>query len=579
MDTYESRRRQKAANRARERQLARQRRRDTAMATPREQRENETPASHVAVEESPVRVAWQRFSLWIRDAFWYLRHNPTSWKIGAGLVVAFVAIFILSHVLTGRIFPNVWALGLNLGGKTVEEASAALAEHWANDYRLTLAVDNEVHAQVAPVDLGLRIDAMAMAEAAKGAGLSGIPFGALIEPTISLDYMAAEAFMLARAQEINYPPFNAGFKWENGQVIGVRGADGRELNVSATLERVQSTLLEIVRTRRLNLLTLPIPPEYIDPEPVLAQARAVTSKPFTFTSYDPFSDTTSTWATQPENVVKWLQAGGDRLLVREDSFKDFITVLNDTINSGDSLRYIDYTEAITVVQNAIGEQQTSVTLRYRYRPQVYTVERGDTAYRIARKTGVPFFKLLEVNPDRELSELYPGDQINLPPRDVTLPQMPVAHKRIVVNLNSQQLYAFENGELKFQWRISSGRSDAPTSPGTYQILNHDELAVGSSFTLCSADTCGQWKMHWFMGIYEVQPGLVNGFHGAVELPNGAYLGGGNVDYPSTFGCIMSLNDLAKQLYDWAEVGTMVEVISNEYLPQSELGRRVWNQEI
>jgi hypothetical protein len=77
-----------------------------------------------------------------------------------------------------------------------------------------------------------------------------------------------------------------------------------------------------------------------------------------------------------------------------------------------------------------------------------------------------------------------------------------------------------------------------------------------------------------MGIYEVLPGLVNGFHGAVELPNGAYLGGGNVSSPSTFGCIMSLDELAKQLFDWAEVGTMVEIISGEYEPRSELARSV-----
>ena len=24
-------------------------------------------------------------------------------------------------------------------------------------------------------------------------------------------------------------------------------------------------------------------------------------------------------------------------------------------------------------------------------------------------------------------------------------------------------------------------------------------------------------MNWFMGVYEVRPGLMNGFHGAVEL--------------------------------------------------------------
>ncbi len=579
METYDPRRKQRETNRARARQEARQRRREGAMAVPRARRAAE-PAPHVAESEPPKLSQYARATqVWLRDALWYLRHNPNTWKISGGVMAATFALFILSHVLTGRIFPNVWALGVNLGGKTIEEATAALNTYWADEYRLTLSVDGEVLGQVAPSELGLRIDARAIAEAAKGAGLSGIPFGTLIEPTVVLDYMSAERFMLAQAQAVNTLPFDAGFAWENGQVVGVRGKDGRELNVSAMLERVQATLADIVRTRRLNLLTTPIPPAFVDPEPLLPQARAITSAPFTFSGYDPFSDTTSTWATQPEHVVKWLQVGAGGLVVREDAFKAFVKIMNDTIAANDPARYVDYEEARAVIQDAISQQRNSVTLRYRYRPQVYTVQRGDTAYRIARKTGVPFFKLVEVNPDRDLEQLYPGDQINLPPRDVTLPQIPIPNKRIVVNLDTQQLYAFENGQLKFHWRISSGRPSAPTSPGTYQILNHDELAIGSSYTLCSADTCGQWKMHWFMGIYEIQPGLVNGFHGAVELPNGTYLGGGGVDYPSTFGCIMSLNELAKELYDWAEVGTMVEIISSEYPPQSELGRKVWNNQV
>ena len=79
-------------------------------------------------------------------------------------------------------------------------------------------------------------------------------------------------------------------------------------------------------------------------------------------------------------------------------------------------------------------------------------------------------------------------------------------------------------------------------------------------------------MAWFMGVYEVVPGLMNGFHGAVLLPNGGYLGGGGVYEPTTFGCIMSVDKWARQLYEWAEIGTMVEIISEEFAPESELAK-------
>ena len=35
---------------------------------------------------------------------------------------------------------------------------------------------------------------------------------------------------------------------------------------------------------------------------------------------------------------------------------------------------------------------------------------------------------------------------------------------------------------------------------------------------------------------------------------------------------MSLNSKAKELYDWAETGTVVEIVSDEFAPESDLGR-------
>jgi lipoprotein-anchoring transpeptidase ErfK/SrfK len=219
-----------------------------------------------------------------------------------------------------------------------------------------------------------------------------------------------------------------------------------------------------------------------------------------------------------------------------------------------------------------------IGLRIRYQPQTYAIERGDTGFRIARKTGIPFYLIQEANPqiDWEKDLLIVGQTISLPSRDVTMPKLPLQNKRIVVDLDRQMLYAYENNQLVFSWAISSGQDNAPTSPGIYQILNHNETAYGSSSTLCDAAglVCGQWEMSWFMGIYEVQPGLVNGFHGAVLLPNGNYLGGEyNVGAPYTFGCVMSQDSNAKLLYDWAEVGTVVEIISSEYAPMSDLAQQ------
>ena len=167
-----------------------------------------------------------------------------------------------------------------------------------------------------------------------------------------------------------------------------------------------------------------------------------------------------------------------------------------------------------------------------------------------------------------------GDKVQIPSRDVIIPEDPVPHKRIIIDLETQWLVGFENGNLAFDWAISSGRETAPTYPGIFQILTHDQIAFGGSFALCdeAGTNCNQWEMAWFMGIYEVVPGLMNGFHGAVLLPNGNLLGGGGVYEPTTFGCIMSLDKNARLLFDWADPGTMVEIISEEFAPESDLAR-------
>ena len=66
-----------------------------------------------------------------RDALWYVQHN-TYILIGLiGLVVLVVGLFLGTHVFGGRVFPNVWSLGVDVGDMTVDEAASALQTKWA----------------------------------------------------------------------------------------------------------------------------------------------------------------------------------------------------------------------------------------------------------------------------------------------------------------------------------------------------------------------------------------------------------------------------------------------------------------
>lgn len=524
--------------------------------------------SQIKVITAPLRIFWQ-------DAIWYLRRNRL---LMAGLVLLpflLFGIYLGTYTFSNRIFPNVWILGINVGGMNADEASLMLSRMWAQDTRLSL-VDGNRSWTASPAQIGLQIDGAATVEQAKAVGMSGIPFGYNITPVMRLDFLTAQNYLLDLTEQSNTLPRNASFSWEDEQFIGLQGADGRFLDVPTTMGVLESSLSTFAQSRTLDLVMTTMPPDTRDPEPFLTQAQAFASKPFVIRGFDPFSDEHFAWSTDRDTLTSWLEVGTEGLALRDDVFANFVNAQTQSLQTNDPNRYIELIDSIEKMEEAISGDFNEMTVRVRYRPFEHTVVSGETAYSIARKNGVSFYQLELVNPGRELDVLNVGDTVNIPSPDLMLPLDPIPNRRIVVNLRTQSLGVFENGEMIRTWSIASGMDRAPTSPGIFQILSHEPLASGGSFELCSDMGCAQWQMYWFMGIYEAVPGLVNGFHGWVELPNGGLLGDGNVGRPATYGCVMSEQEPAQWLYDWATEGTVVEIISGEFPPRSTLAEQLWN---
>lgn len=553
-------------NKARERQMARKRRKEEAT---RAQRERRPRAS------KPANSTRERLQLMLNEALWYARQQGIA--RGAVIVAAVLAVlYILTLLFSPNIYPNVVVMDVNIGRMNSAQAAATLREAWISDVTITVIADGETVDTVRPQQLGLTLDENATVEAAQDLGFR---FGFVktpLAPVVMLDdngYLTVQDYLLDMTASINEAAYNAGFVWEGDALVGIEGRNGRLLDIAPTLAALRSNPAAVVEFGQWEVSVSPVYPDVADPTPYLDQARAYTEIPFSMKGYDPYTDDTVTWAADRNTVTSWLEVGLRGLTLREEVFAPYIERQIDSLNDGDNqVRYLNVEETMTKVRNAIESNTPEVMLRVRYRPQEYIVEAGDTASKIARKTGIPFYMIEQQNPGRDLNVLSIGDTLNMPTRDVTMPNDPVSNKRIVVDLQKQELWAFQNGQIVFNWEISSGQATAPTSPGIYQILSHAETASGSSFTLCDDIGCGQWEMYWFMGVYEVVPGLMNGFHGAVLLPNGAYLNGGATGYPSTFGCVMSQNDQAQSLYEWAEIGTVVEIISDEFEPMSNIAQ-------
>ena len=176
---------------------------------------------------------------------------------------------------------------------------------------------------------------------------------------------------------------------------------------------------------------------------------------------------------------------------------------------------------------------------------------GETFSSIGYDYGIPYPWIQQANPDVG-DALRVGQQITIPSPDLLLPLPVVENKRIVVSLSQQRMWAYENGQLKWDWPVSTGIDSSPTAPGVFQIQSHEENAYAANWDL--------W-MPQFMGIYRPVPtsDFMNGFHGFPTRNGVNLLWTNSIGRRVTYGCILVSNDNIALLYPWAEEGVVVDV--------------------
>ena len=132
------------------------------------------------------------------------------------------------------------------------------------------------------------------------------------------------------------------------------------------------------------------------------------------------------------------------------------------------------------------------------------------------------------------------------PQDATAASL--GGKYIVVSISDQHLLAYENDQVIFSFVASTGMRNS-TRVGNFSILDKIDSAYGSTWDI--------WMPDW-MGIYYSST-LENGIHALPILPDGNRLWAGYLGIPISFGCVVLGTDEAQQLYNWAEIGTPVEI--------------------
>jgi lipoprotein-anchoring transpeptidase ErfK/SrfK len=139
-------------------------------------------------------------------------------------------------------------------------------------------------------------------------------------------------------------------------------------------------------------------------------------------------------------------------------------------------------------------------------------------------------------------------QVQDPYSDEPSPASYNGNKYILVDISDQHMYVYEADALVYSWVISTGMNNA-TRVGTFSVLNKIPNAYGATWNI--------WMPNW-LGIYWAGS-LQNGIHALPILPNGATLWEGYLGVPISYGCVVLGTYEAQVLYDWAEVGTVVEI--------------------
>lgn len=486
------------------------------------------------------------------------------------LGVFFLAVALLAGVgIVGVLFygsdvilPGVVAGSVPVGGRSTGDARVALQAEW-NTHTIVLQ-NGEVVRTYSPTELGFILDTQATVETAheQGRSLEGlgdlfetITKGQALAPVWYFSPVQAERTLESLALQVDVLPVNASVAFVDGVAVAVVSRPGRELDIETTLANLQSNAQQVFVSGQAGLVMTTIEPSFVDATLMVAQANEMLTRPVFIHAYDPITDETHDWAITPAEWSDWLTLSfnpsdleaGISWTVDEVMVRDYVRILSDKLVVG---RYLDTTTAkLAIVDTILGEPQT-VNLRVYHEAQTHVVQAGETLSSIAYTYGMPYPWLQHNNPG--VDTLAVGQTVLIPSPDDLVPLAVVENKRIVISIADQRMWAYEEGQLLWEWVISTGIEESPTSPGVFQIQSHEENAYAGNWDL--------W-MPYFMGIYRPVPTIdfMNGFHGFPTRNGSNLLWTGNLGAPVTYGCILVDTDNAVALYEWGEEGVIVEV--------------------
>jgi len=122
-------------------------------------------------------------------------------------------------------------------------------------------------------------------------------------------------------------------------------------------------------------------------------------------------------------------------------------------------------------------------------------------------------------------------------------------KRIEIDISKQHFYAWLGDTLVYSFPTSTGLPGRDTATGHFEVLDKIPMAYSSIWRL---------KMPYWLGIYYVGT-IENGIHALPIRPDGTVMWGGLLGQKASYGCVILSTEAARIIYDWAEIGTSVDI--------------------
>jgi len=148
----------------------------------------------------------------------------------------------------------------------------------------------------------------------------------------------------------------------------------------------------------------------------------------------------------------------------------------------------------------------------------------------------------------EIVSNAPAPEYTAPVDTSNAPNPGSSGKYILVDISEQHMYVYDGGTLVYSFVSSTGMNNA-TRTGMFSVLDKIPNAYGATWDI--------WMPNW-LGIYYAGS-MENGIHALPILPSGATLWSGFLGTPISYGCVVLGTNEAQLLYDWADIGTPVEI--------------------